>query len=446
MASNQEAVKAGYKQTEVGVIPEDWEVVRVDQVANVIDSLHVTPKFTQSGFAMVRVSDIKSGYLDLDGTYKVDEETYKLFTKNHTPKKGNIVLSRVGSYGVSSFVSTDVSFCMGQNTVVIESKINSYYLYTCLNTEYIKEQIEDGSYGSGYKSLSLKNIKDLLIAIPKDEEEQASIAKALSDTDARITTLNALIHKKEQIKQGAMQQLLTGKVRLKGFGEGVGVKQTELGEIPEDWSVSLFGDMLEENKLPSGLYKDKDAYGQGTKIIKLGDVFSKDYFEPSGAKRVKVTFKEENLYRVQVGDIFIALASVKLEGVGQVMLVNGLDEVTIYDHNVALIRLVNDVCPEYIFYLFKSRLVRKLIATGATQVGTTFLKASTIRGFSIPSPSKAEQIEIATTLAAIDKSIQILKQRLAKTKVLKQGMMQELLTGKTRLVPDAALAEESTSE
>src|SRR5262249_21378084 len=133
-----------------------------------------------------------------------------------------------------------------------------------------------------------------------------------------------------------------------------GYKQTEVGVIPEDWCIKQVQQILEGGKMPSGIYKDKTLYGRGTQIIKLGNVFSSDYFDPETAQRVKLNNNEINAYRVRVGDIIIALASVKLEGVGKVMLVTKLAEETAYDHNVAVIRVGDEVDHRYVFYLFKS--------------------------------------------------------------------------------------------
>ena len=112
-------LKPGYKQTEVGVIPEEWEVVELADAARVVDSLHLTPNFVDDGYPMVRVTDIKPGNLSFVGTLMVTPAVFAEFTKNYRPKRGDIVLSRVGSYGVSSFAETDEPFCMGQNTVVL---------------------------------------------------------------------------------------------------------------------------------------------------------------------------------------------------------------------------------------------------------------------------------------------------------------------------------------
>jgi type I restriction enzyme S subunit len=213
-----------------------------------------------------------------------------------------------------------------------------------------------------------------------------------------------------------------------------GYKQTEVGVIPEDWEVVTFRQIVENNRLPSGIYKDKNLYGSGNKIIKLGDVFGYDYFLPDLAQRVELSKEEIKNYRVELGDIFIALASVKLEGVGKVMFVTKLDEDTSWDHNVALMRLIQGIDQKYIFYLFKSQMVRNLITSRATQVGTTFLKTSTILEFPIALPPKQyEQRAIATALSDIDALLAKLDQLIAKKRDLKQAAMQQLLTGQTRL-------------
>lgn len=213
-----------------------------------------------------------------------------------------------------------------------------------------------------------------------------------------------------------------------------GYKQTEVGVIPEDWSVTNLRHIVVDNKIPSGIYKSKDLYGQGTQIIKISDVFGHDYFLPDLAQRVELNKNEIYDYCVKVGDIIIALASVKLEGVGKVMLVNRLSEVTVFDHNVALIRLIKAVNQEYIFHLFKSNVVRKLVGSLATQVGTTFLKTSTILDFPIPlPPTLREQQAIAEALGDVDGLISAVDALIAKKRALKQGTMQALLTGQHRL-------------
>lgn len=202
-----------FKESPLGKIPKSWKVVKLDSISKVIDSLHRTPVFVAEGYPMVRVADIKEGKLSFAKTLKVSKEEFIAFTKNHMPSKGNIVLSRVGSYGVSSYVSSNQKFCMGQNTVVIEPRINNKFLYYCLNSSQIRKQIENGSFGSGYKSLSLANIKDLLIQIPCPEE-QKKIANILSSIDDNIESKERKLSRLKDQKKALMNDLLTGKVRV----------------------------------------------------------------------------------------------------------------------------------------------------------------------------------------------------------------------------------------
>ncbi len=202
-----------FTSTELGKIPVKWKIKKMENISRIIDSLHQTPKFSETGYAMVRVSDIKTGELNLNKTLKVNEEVYKQFTINYTPQKGDIVLSRVGSYGVSSFVSTNKPFCMGQNTVVINPKINNKFLFYVLNSEKIKKQIELESVGLGYKSLSLKGIKNLKFGVP-DSKEQQQIAEILSSVDNKININKKIKNKLTKLKEGLMQDLLSGNVRV----------------------------------------------------------------------------------------------------------------------------------------------------------------------------------------------------------------------------------------
>ena len=107
-----------------------------------------------------------------------------------------------------------------------------------------------------------------------------------------------------------------------------GYKQTEVGMIPEDWCLLQVRQIVDSGRIPSGIYKTKTLYGRGTQIIKLGDVFGSDYFDPDSAQRVELSTDEISAYRLRVGDIIIALALRKLEGVGKVMLVVKLAEET----------------------------------------------------------------------------------------------------------------------
>jgi type I restriction enzyme, S subunit len=434
-------VPEGYKQTEIGVIPEDWHVRELGSLGKFKNGINKGSEDFGHGSPFVNLMDVfgvsyisEIGHLGLVNSNDVEKNVYNL-------KEGDVLFIRSSvkpsGVGLTTVVKKDLTNTVYSGFLIRfrdQNNLKTDYKKYCFSEEKFRQSVISSSTVSANTNINQDNLKKLVIAYPESLDEQQTIAQALSDVDALIASLDKLIAKHRQLKTAAMQQLLTGKMRLSGFGEGKGYKKTEVGVIPEDWIVTEMKNIVENNRISSGVYKEKSLYGNGNQIIKLGDVFNLDYFEPSKSQRVLLEGDELSKYRVNVGDIFIALASVKLEGVGKVMLVTELNEDTAYDHNVALIRVKNLANPKFIFYILKSDFVRSKISKAATQVGTTFLKASTILEFQLPIPIKAEQTEIATVLSDIDTAIAALEKRRAKTQAIKQGMMQELLTGRTRLV------------
>ncbi len=193
----------------------EWENKKLNDVYNVIDSLHQTPKFSDEGYPMVRVTDVKGGVLSLDNTVKVSPEVFTKYTKKYLPKKHDIIFSRVGSYGISSYVNTTVPFCLGQNTVIAESsdKADSKYIFNVLKSVFIKKQIERTVDGSSHKTVSLKIIRNLDIPFPSIQEQQR-IASVLTKADKEIELLEQQLSDLKQEKKALMQQLLTGKRRV----------------------------------------------------------------------------------------------------------------------------------------------------------------------------------------------------------------------------------------
>lgn len=155
------------------------------EVADLFDSLHQTPRYSQMGYPMVRVADIATGNLQLEACLTVSESDFQKYTSKYTPSYGDIVISRVGTYGVFAYVNTRRKFCLGQNTAILSPKINSKYLYYCLNSPEIKRQIDILAVGSTQKTISLKNIKAL--SIPRfGELVERRIAEFLSILDEKI--------------------------------------------------------------------------------------------------------------------------------------------------------------------------------------------------------------------------------------------------------------------
>ena len=234
-----------------------FDVSPLDEIAEVVDSLHKTPSYVEHGRPMVRVTDVKYGELDLSKTLRVDDATFKEFSRRYTPSAGDIIITRVGTYGVFGKV-VNPSFCLGQNTAaIIPKSISADYLYAVLNSDFVRSQIEAGVVGSTQKTLSLKAIKAL--KIPRMgasyEAEVASFSSALDD---RITLLRETNATLEAIAQALFRSWFVDfdPVRAKmegrtpdGMDEATaalfpdGFETSELGEVPRGWRSAAMEDV-----------------------------------------------------------------------------------------------------------------------------------------------------------------------------------------------------------
>ena len=158
------------------------------EVADVFDSLHQTPSYVVNGYNMIRVQDIKSGYVDLNNTLKVEENIWRLFTNKYKPQFNDIVVSRVGSYGNFALIPND-KCCLGQNVALIHPKINPKYLYHVLSSNLTKKWIENNVKGSSQKSLSLADIKRIPVLCLEDSM-QKKIADVLDNFETICNNLN----------------------------------------------------------------------------------------------------------------------------------------------------------------------------------------------------------------------------------------------------------------
>lgn len=163
----------------------DWKEDVLSNIAEVIDSRHKTPVYSDSGYPMVRVVDINGGALNLEGTKRVSDDIYEDFSRGRDPEVGDLVISRVGSYGVVSYVNSNEKFCLGQNTAFIIPKINSRFLYYQLISPFVKWQIEQFVVGAVQKTISLKSIRQFQIKLPPVTEQKA-IAHILGSLDDKI--------------------------------------------------------------------------------------------------------------------------------------------------------------------------------------------------------------------------------------------------------------------
>ncbi|WP_158643495.1 restriction endonuclease subunit S [Ketobacter alkanivorans] len=441
---DENAVPSGYKQTEVGVIPEDWDVENLQKLTVlIIDGTHHTPRYTTYGVPFLRVTDIQ-GELD-DSEFKyVSEEEHAYLIRRCRPQKGDLLLSKNGTIGIPKVVSWEWEFSIFVSLALIKLKKNLLevnYLEQFFKSDFLDLQLAQRAKQGTVTNLHLEEIREILIPLPRNKEEQTAIANALSDVDALISELEKLIAKKQSIKTATMQQLLTGRTRLPQFalredGSKKGYKQSELGEIPEDWDVVTLGEICNfENGDRSSNYPSAHEFVEyGVSFINAGHV-------ADGLIDLRyMDYIPEHVYerlgggKVAAGDVLFCLRGslgkfgVVPEEFGSGAIASSLVIIRPKKHRTTT---------DYVSVYFKSEFSKEMITLWAGGAAQPNLGARELANFLVPLSSKEEQGCIATILSDMDTEIQALQQRLTKTRQIKQGMMQELLTGKTRLIQPA---------
>lgn len=417
-------LRAGYKRTELGVIPDDWSAVKAGDLGHFRGGNGFPTRLqgARSGdFPFYKVSDMNNEGNDtfmLDSNNWISEAVRKEIGATVFPAN-SIVFAKVGAaiFLERKRILSKPS-CLDNNLaafVLDSDKVESRFLH------YMMLSIKLGALVSttALPSLSNKVLTELRFALPPLVEQHA-IAAALSDVDALIGTLDKLIAKKRDLKKAAMQQLLTGQTRLPGFS----------GE----WEVKRLGDLGSTYGGLTG--KTKADFGRGSsRYITFMNVMTGVVIDCGAFEQVAVGPGEKQ-NRAKRGDLFFNGSSETPEEVG--MCAALLDDV----HDVFLnsfcfgFRLhdYTETSGLYLAYYFRSmqgRELLKALAQGATRYN---LSKKALLKISFPCPSAKEQTAIATVLSDMEAELAALTARRDKTRALKQGMMQELLTGRIRLM------------
>ena len=476
-------IPAGYKQTEVGVVPEDWIIEPLINLCAVIDgdrgsNYPSSNDFFPDGYCVfLSATNVTKKGFKFNEVSFISKEKDDLLRKGKL-KRGDVVLTTRGSVGHFSYYDESVSFenlRINSGMVLIRNeteKFSNDYLSTLLNSPIIKNQIETMSFGSAQPQLTVRDINSFYLCFPIDKSEQTAIANALSDVDKLIAALETLIAKKSAIKTAAMQQLLTGKKRLPAFAgerEGQhlkaneqcnaksneqhrtqpnsasdtpsqhhsdaenkqhtprpGYKHTELGEIPEDWEVKALGSIGES--IIGLTYSPNDVADFGSLVLRSSNVQKNRLaFE----NNVFVNMELPDRVIVRENDILVCVRNGSRQLIGKCALI---DDKTAGSAFGAFMSIYRTEFSKFVFFQFQSNIIQNQIneVMGAT---INQITNKDMAGFKIPLPKDTkEQTAIANVLSDMDTELDALHQRLEKIQSIKQGMMQELLTGKTRLI------------
>ncbi|AVF36985.1 restriction endonuclease subunit S [Rahnella sikkimica] len=348
-----------------------------------------------------------------------------------------IVTGRYGTIG-EVFLIDRPFWPLNTTLYVREFKgITPSYAYFLLKT--VDFQSHSGK--SGVPGVNRNDIHQENILLPPIKE-QIAISDILSNVDELISVLERLLAKKQVIKIATMQQLLTGKTRLPKFalqedGTVKECKESELGEIPEDWDISTYGEVFSFLSTSTNARSDLSETGEYG-YIHYGDIHTKwnnnMNVENNTIPRISSDLVSSSF--IEDGDLIMADASEDYTGIGKSIEIQGVrDNKIVSGLHTYLLRDVNNIFVDgFRGYLHCIRAVKANIDRLATGMKVFGVSKNNLKTISIPVPPKEEQTAIAAILSDMDKDIQTLQQRLDKIRQLKQGMMQELLTGKTRLI------------
>lgn len=416
-------IPQGYKQTEIGIIPEDWEVVSLADIC-------CTKGIVRGPFggALKKEIFVDDGYKVYEqgnaiyrsierGNYYIDTKKYNEMIR-FAVNTGDFIVSCSGTIGLIYRIPDNAPKGIINQALlkltINKTQINPDYFYLYFSWDEFNKRITDDTQGGAIKNLVKMELFKKTWLLKPSVPEQEKIAEALSDTDDLISSLEKLIEKKKAIKQGAMQNLLTGKTRLPGF--------------TNKWEEIALNELFDFAK-GTGLSKEKLNPDGKNKCILYGELFTR--YEEIIEDVVNCT--DENTGVISKAFDVLMPCSTTTNGIdlatASVIMKNGI----LLGGDIAILRPKNKM---------DSRIFGYLMRLNAKEI-VQYTQGSTIVHLNIKSFAKMkinitldyeEQKAIAEILSDMDKEIEQLEQKLAKARLIKQGMMQQLLTGKIRLV------------
>lgn len=403
--------RPSYKKIGTEVVPEDWDVSEIDGKVELLTGFPFPSKgYVKSGIRLLRGSNIKRGETDWENDNTQYWPAITPDIAHYALAEGDLVIAMDGSLVGRSFAriaDKDLPALLLQRVARIRSNcIDIGYLTEFISSERFIKYSDSVKTVTAIPHISPKDIRNFKIPLPKSTDEQRSIAKTLSDVDSLIRGLDQLIAKKRNIKQAAMQQLLTGKKRLHGFST--------------TWNMKRFGDIASPRK-------ERISPGQSNALefcIELEHI-EQETGRLLGSTRTREQLSQKTLFRP--GDVLFGKLRAYLrkywladrEGVCTT-------EIWPLVPNSKLITSM---------FLFQHVKMDRFIKIASNAYGTHMPRSdwNVMRNYEVPIPPHDEQNAIVTVLADMDAEIEALEKRRDKTRLLKQGMMQELLTGRTRL-------------
>jgi type I restriction enzyme S subunit len=423
-------VKKGFKQTEIGVIPEDWGIVSLNSVTTLMTNgfVGVATRYyskNDNGVLYIQGYNVEENTFNFHGIKYVTEEFHRAHMRSCL-RSGDLLTVQTGDIGLTTIVPDSLA---GSNCHALiisrfdQKKVEPAFASFYLNSKPGRSRLRLIETGTTMKHLNVGDVLHFQIPLPPTLAEQQAIAGALSDADAWIESLEQLIAKKRQIKQGAMQKLLTGKRRLPGFS----------GE----WEQCRVGDVIEKAFCgPSPTCEERNIHGEEWGVLKTTAMTWEHGWDWTKHKRLPEHYWNQPEIEVHTGDVVVTKAGPR-HRVGVAAFVNYVPKrILVSGKMIGLRPNVNRALGFMLAAAISAPASQNFLdqrTTGMAESQVNF-ENSVLMGTPIWLPSISEQHEIVTTLFDMDTAIESLESELSKARQIKQGMMQELLTGRIRLI------------
>lgn len=414
-------IKPGYKETELGPLPVEWEVKKLGELTDITKlagfeyTLHFNSYKDGGTIIVVRGTNITNNELDLSDVRTIPQSTSN-FLKRSKLNRGDLVFAYVGTIGPVYLIPEDNRFHLGPNTAKISPRksILAGFLLCYFKSEFIKKFIIDNTSTGAQPSLSMTKIRTFLVPCPPLAEQKA-IAEALGAVDALLTEQRALLTKKRNLKQATQQALLTGAKRLPGF-EG-------------EWEEKALGDLAEMSSGGTPSSSNASYYGNDFPWVSISDI-------TKSGKTIAITER----FLSSAG---LANSAAQMFPAGTILyaMYASLGECSIAGIPVCSSQAILGIRPKshlnniFLYYWLTS--IKEEVKLMGQQGTQSNLNKGMVQKFTLFLPSIPEQRAIAQVLTDMDAELESLNQQLAKTEALKAGLMQDLLTGKIRLTGGA---------
>jgi len=416
-------VTEGYKETEIGVIPVEWEVVKLETICDVRDGTHDSPKYQQNGIPFITSKHLTDNGIDFSDVNYISNKDHTNFSKRSLVENGDILFGMIGTIGKPLIVNYDFEFSI-KNIALLKFnnniKLNNFFTLNLLKSTIIYKQFSKLSNGGVQSFIALGMIRSLKIPLPP-LKEQEKIADILSTADEKIDAIASQIEKAETLKKGLLQKLLS---------EGIGhseFKDSELGKIPESWEVvelPHITDKITSGGTPSR--KKAEYFENGTvNWIKTGEL--RDcYIYNSKEKITEDAVANSSAKVFPVDTLLIAMYGATIGRTAYLK--------TECSTNQACCAIIfnQSIADPYFYWKYFHFIKDDLISQGRG-AGQPNISQSIIKTLLIPLPPLKEQKQIADILSTADEKLEVLRAKKQMYETLKKGLLQKLLSGEVRV-------------